>query len=130
MSTRNLLFGLGIALAFGAGAAIAQSPGLGKNISEADIAAWDIAVLPDGSNLPPGSGTPRKAPRSTRRNAPCATARKAAIRAPGYSPMVGAHKLAEYRLAQDHHLLRARHDDLRHHPPGDAVPDAADAHRR
>ena len=24
---------------------------------EADIKAWDISVLPDGSNLPPGSGT-------------------------------------------------------------------------
>ena len=32
-------------------------PDLGKNITEADITAWDIAVLPDGSNLPPGSGT-------------------------------------------------------------------------
>jgi hypothetical protein len=45
-------------LTFGAGAALAQSPGLGKPVSEADIKAWDIAVLPDGTNLPPGSGTP------------------------------------------------------------------------
>ena len=35
-----------------------QSPKLGKPISEADIKQWDIAVLPDGTNLPPGSGTP------------------------------------------------------------------------
>ncbi len=32
-------------------------PGLGTPVTEADIAAWDINVLPDGTNLPPGSGT-------------------------------------------------------------------------
>ena len=32
--------------------------GLGTPISEAEIAAWDISILPDGSGLPPGSGTP------------------------------------------------------------------------
>jgi len=47
-----------IALLVGASSgAFAQTPGLGKPISEPDIKAWDIAVLPDGSNLPPGSGT-------------------------------------------------------------------------
>ncbi|HET7764458.1 MAG TPA: cytochrome c [Burkholderiales bacterium] len=39
------------------GAAFAQSPGLGAKISEADVAAWDISILPDGTGLPPGSGT-------------------------------------------------------------------------
>ena len=34
-----------------------ETPGLGKPISEADIKPWDISVLPDGSNLPPGSGS-------------------------------------------------------------------------
>ena len=57
MSTRKPLFTLVAALAFGAGAAFAQSPGvqspnLGKPISETDIKAWDIAILPDGTNLP------------------------------------------------------------------------------
>ena len=33
-------------------------PGLGHPIAEADVAAWDISVLPDGTGLPPGSGTP------------------------------------------------------------------------
>jgi cytochrome c len=60
MSTRNVIAATALALAFGAGAALAQSPGLGKPLSEADIKQWDIAVLPDGSNLPPGSGTPAK----------------------------------------------------------------------
>ena len=46
-----------VALMCGASGAFAQTPGLGKPISEPDIKAWDIAVLPDGSNLPPGSGT-------------------------------------------------------------------------
>ena len=60
MSTRNVIAAAGLVLAFGAGAALAQSPGLGKPLTEADIKQWDIAVLPDGSNLPPGSGTPAK----------------------------------------------------------------------
>ena len=60
MSTRNVIAATALALAFGAGAALAQSPGLGKPLTEADIKQWDIAILPDGSNLPPGSGTPAK----------------------------------------------------------------------
>ena len=46
-----------IALVVGPGAAFAQGPNLGKPISPADLAAWDISVMPDGSGLPPGSGT-------------------------------------------------------------------------
>ena len=60
MSTRNLIAVAAVVLAFGAGAALAQSPGLGKPLTEADIKQWDIAIMPDGSNLPPGSGTPAK----------------------------------------------------------------------
>ena len=57
--------------------AAAESPELGKPITEADITAWDIASLPDGTGLPPGSGTAGRARRSIRRNARCATARTA-----------------------------------------------------
>ena len=61
MSTRKPLLALALVMSFGAGAALAQSPGtspgLGKPLSEADIKAWDIAILPDGTNLPAGSGT-------------------------------------------------------------------------
>jgi mono/diheme cytochrome c family protein len=60
MSTRNLIAAAALVLAFSAGAALAQSPGLGKPLTEADIKQWDIAIMPDGSNLPPGSGTPAK----------------------------------------------------------------------
>ena len=57
MSTFRLGSTCIIAFLFGACSAFAQTPGLGKPISEPDIKAWDIAVLPDGSNLPTGSGT-------------------------------------------------------------------------
>jgi S-disulfanyl-L-cysteine oxidoreductase SoxD len=43
-----------LAATLGTGAAFAESPGLGKPISEADIKAWDISILPDGTNLPTG----------------------------------------------------------------------------
>jgi len=58
MSMHKPLAALILALAFSTGTAFAQSPGLGKPILEADIKIWDIAILPDGSNLPAGSGTP------------------------------------------------------------------------
>jgi cytochrome c len=35
----------------------ANTPNLGKPVTENDIKAWDITVLPDGTGLPPGSGT-------------------------------------------------------------------------
>jgi S-disulfanyl-L-cysteine oxidoreductase SoxD len=38
-------------------AGAADTPNLGKPLSEADIKAWDISILADGTNLPPGSGT-------------------------------------------------------------------------
>jgi S-disulfanyl-L-cysteine oxidoreductase SoxD len=42
--------------AFGADAS-AQGVNLGKPISQADLAAWDIDVEPSGAGLPAGSGT-------------------------------------------------------------------------
>jgi len=47
-----------LAVALGSGSAVAQGPGLGQPISESDLKAWDISVHPDGTQLPPGSGTP------------------------------------------------------------------------
>ena len=55
MSTHERL--IAAALLFCSGAAFAQSPGLGAKISEADVAAWDISIRPDGTGLPAGSGT-------------------------------------------------------------------------
>jgi cytochrome c len=42
---------------------VAQSPNLGKPISPTEITAWDINILPDGTGLPPGSGTPAEGAR-------------------------------------------------------------------
>jgi mono/diheme cytochrome c family protein len=52
-----LLFSVICTLACSAEAASAQSLNLGKPISAADFAAWDIDIEPDGAGLPPGSGT-------------------------------------------------------------------------
>lgn len=55
MCTRSAL--LVAMLAFGSAV---YGQGLGQRISEADVAGWDIAILPDGTGLPPGSGTPEQ----------------------------------------------------------------------
>ena len=58
MFTRKTLLVASLALTFVSTAIAADTPKLGKPIAEADIAAWDIAVMPDGTGFPPGSGTP------------------------------------------------------------------------
>ena len=57
MSMRKPLAAALLALSFGAAATAANSPKLGKPITEEDIAAWDIAAMPNGDGLPAGSGT-------------------------------------------------------------------------
>ena len=54
---RKLIPGTAI-LAFAAGAVAAETPNLGKPITPAEIAPWNITVMPDGTGLPSGSGTP------------------------------------------------------------------------
>src|SRR5437764_14583297 len=56
MSMRELLLGAA-ALAFAASAAVAETPNLGKPITPKELEPWDITVMPDGTGLPPGSGT-------------------------------------------------------------------------
>ena len=56
MSTRRIALGA-LALVLLAGAARAETPNLGRPISPADIASWDISIMPDGQGLPAGSGT-------------------------------------------------------------------------
>jgi cytochrome c len=60
MSIRDLALALALGVAATGGIARADSPGLGTPIPESDVKAWDLAVLPDGTNLPPGSGTPQQ----------------------------------------------------------------------
>jgi len=55
MSTRDLAIAACM-LALAAGAVHAESPHLGRPISQADLAEWDINILPNGQNLPPGHG--------------------------------------------------------------------------
>jgi cytochrome c len=57
MSMRKFVVAAGVAgLALSVTMALAESPKLGKPITQADLAEWDITVFPDGTNLPPGSG--------------------------------------------------------------------------
>ena len=46
-----------VAFALSSSYALAETPHLGVPIAESDIAQWDIDILPDGTGLPPGSGT-------------------------------------------------------------------------
>ena len=46
-----------LTLASSAALAAGNSPNLGKPVTENDIKAWDITILPDGTGLPAGSGT-------------------------------------------------------------------------
>jgi len=56
MSTRELTAAVLISAAnFGC---LAAGPDLGRSIDPAEIAPWDISIQPDGTGLPPGSGTP------------------------------------------------------------------------
>jgi len=58
MSTAK--FALAFLLAASGAAAAADLPGLGKPVTEADLAVWDISVGPDGKGLPAGAGTPQQ----------------------------------------------------------------------
>jgi S-disulfanyl-L-cysteine oxidoreductase SoxD len=43
-----------------ASATFAAGPNLGKPVTQAEMAAWDISILPDGGGLPAGSGMPAR----------------------------------------------------------------------
>jgi cytochrome c len=63
MSTHKPAAALLSAFVLAAGVALAQSPApqapkLGKAITEQDLQSWDIAILPNGTGLPAGQGTP------------------------------------------------------------------------
>lgn len=46
-----------LALLLSAGVFAAEGPNLGAPITAADLAPWDISIMPDGTGLPAGSGT-------------------------------------------------------------------------
>lgn len=55
---KRAAFAASILLAMVTSASSAETPNFGKPIDEAAIANWDISILPDGTGLPKGSGTP------------------------------------------------------------------------
>src|SRR5476651_482555 len=57
MFTRSLAAAALLSSAIALGAAGAETPDLGRPVTPRDIAPWDISIAPDGTGLPPGSGT-------------------------------------------------------------------------
>jgi cytochrome c len=55
---KRAAFAASLLLAMVTSASSAETPNFGKPIDEAAIANWDISILPDGTGLPKGSGTP------------------------------------------------------------------------
>ncbi|PYM17299.1 MAG: cytochrome C [Candidatus Rokuibacteriota bacterium] len=39
---------------------VREGPNLGRAATPAEVAGWDISIAPDGTGLPPGSGTPSR----------------------------------------------------------------------
>ena len=62
MSTRSLTAVVMVLLAvLGYTHSMAQeTPNLGRPAAPAEVAGWDISIPPDGTGLPPGSGTPEQ----------------------------------------------------------------------
>ena len=90
MSTRKSLLAASLLLTFVAAAAAAETPKLGKPITEAEIAAWDIAAMPDGTGLPPGSGTAAQgAPIYAQKCVACHAEGGKGGGAPGAGPLAG-----------------------------------------
>ena len=60
MSMHDRLVIAACALALSCGAALPESPDLGRIATPEEIAAWDISIGPDGAGLPSGQGTPQQ----------------------------------------------------------------------
>ena len=57
---KHAIFVASVCMVSMGGALLAETPNRGKPIDEATIAPWDISILPDGTGLPKGSGTPEQ----------------------------------------------------------------------
>jgi cytochrome c len=105
MSTHSAIVpALGLALCLVAGPALADGPGFGKPLNEADIAAWDISIDPDGKGLPPGGGTPAQgAPIFAEKCASCHGAEGkggvTGVTAAPLPPLVGGDKITDISAA-------------------------------
>ena len=90
MSTRRSLLAVSLAVTLGSVAVAAESPKLGKPITESDIAAWNITAMPDGTGLPPGSGTAAQgAPIYAQKCVACHGENGKGGGAPGAGPLAG-----------------------------------------
>jgi mono/diheme cytochrome c family protein len=90
MSTRKSLLAASLAVTLGSVAIAAETPKLGKPISEADIAAWSITAMPDGTGLPAGSGTAAQgAPIYAQKCVACHGENGKGGGAPGAGPLAG-----------------------------------------
>jgi mono/diheme cytochrome c family protein len=89
MSMCKRVFAAAFVLALAAGTAAAETPGLGQPITEADITAWNIDVLPDGTGLPPGSGTAKQGAAIYDQKCAICHGEKGVNAAPNTLPMVG-----------------------------------------
>ena len=77
-----------------AAAARAEPPGLGTPVAEADVAAWDISIMPGGGGLPPGRGTPAEGARVYAvKCGACHGENGIKAVAPGAGPLVGGGRL-------------------------------------
>ena len=92
MSTRKLLLAVGVICSFGAGSALTETPGLGQPIAEGDVAAWNIDVLPDGTGLPPGSGTAKQGAAIYSQKCAMCHGENGVNPSLGYLPLVGPSK--------------------------------------
>jgi S-disulfanyl-L-cysteine oxidoreductase SoxD len=95
MSTRKLVVALALLalpLALGSRATAAETPKLGQPITEADITAWNIEVLPDGTGLPPGSGTAKQGAAVYSQKCALCHGENGVNPKPGFVPMVGPSK--------------------------------------
>ena len=90
MFTHRLLLAVSLAVTLVSVAIAAESPKLGKPITEADIAAWSITAMPDGTGLPPGSGTAAQgAPIYAQKCVACHGENGKGGGAPGAGPLAG-----------------------------------------
>lgn len=62
MSTRNVtaVVTMILALATCSVTLAQETPNLGRPATPVEVAAWDVSIPPDGTGLPPGSGTPEQ----------------------------------------------------------------------
>jgi cytochrome c len=69
-------------------------------LSPADIAAWDISILPDGTGLPPGSGTPAQGAKIYAERCAVCHGEKGEGRPPYFSRLIGGGPISGIDAAQ------------------------------